>query len=356
VGSPANSAGQSLPSAEASAEPVGAPSAPTVTTYPGIGFVKVSWQKPQDQGSPVTGYTLLWRDITMGVITPVTLGAGVITHTVDGLDNGAPYEFAVEATNAVGTGPASPWVFAQPSSDGVPPPPTFRGESTQAARQGSGEVTVTWSEEPVRLSGYVMTFDETVTKPNPDGVGTEIELLPKTVTLAATTTSYTTELALNLAEDPFILKAESPGEAECSSCPSCTGRTLEIVPAEINVPLEVTPEAPAPIAVPGSKRVTLTWADNAALEAPQGVGAVTDFEVFQGTSAGKEATTPVVGSELAVHTAGSWGGAGRLNTEFSVTITVNGLDAGTTYYFEVAQGDAAGFSPNSQEVEATPTS
>jgi hypothetical protein len=45
----------------------------------------------------------------------------------------------------------------------------------------------------------------------------------------------------------------------------------------------------------------------------------------------------------------------RLNTEFSVTITVKGLDAGTTYYFEVAQGDAAGFSPNSQEVEATPT-
>jgi hypothetical protein len=58
---------------------------------------------------------------------------------------------------------------------------------------------------------------------------------------------------------------------------------------------------------------------------------------------------------LSVHTAGSWGGVGRLNTEFSVTITVKGLDAGTTYYFEVAQGDAAGFSPNSQEVEATPT-
>ena len=52
-----NSAGQSLPSAEASAEPVGAPSAPAVTVDPGIGSVKVSWQKPQDQGSPVTGYT-----------------------------------------------------------------------------------------------------------------------------------------------------------------------------------------------------------------------------------------------------------------------------------------------------------
>jgi hypothetical protein len=50
------------------------------------------------------------------------------------------------------------------------------------------------------------------------------------------------------------------------------------------------------------------------------------------------------------------GRGGRLNTEFSVTITVNGFDAGTNYYFEVAQGDAAGFSPNSQEVEATPTS
>jgi titin len=350
-----NSAGQSLPSAEASAEPVGAPSAPAVTVDPGIGSVKVSWQKPQDQGSPVTGYTLLWRDITTGVITPVTLGAGSITHTVDGLNNGSSYEFAVEATNAVGTGPASPWAFAQPSSDGTPPPPTFMGYSTQAVRGGSGEVTVTWSEEPAHLSGYVMTFDETVTKPNPDGVGTEIKLLPKTLTLRPTTTSYTTELTLDLAKDPFILKAEISGEGRSTSCPICTGAPLESVPAEIDVPLEVRPDAPAPIAVPGSKQVTLSWADDAALEASQGTGAVTDFEVFQGTSAGREATTPLVGSELSVHTTGSWSGAVRLNTEFSVTITVKGLDAGTTYYFEVAQGDAAGFSPNSQEVEATPT-
>ncbi|MFA5941569.1 MAG: fibronectin type III domain-containing protein [Sinimarinibacterium sp.] len=92
--------------------------------------------------------------------------------------------------------------------------------------------------------------------------------------------------------------------------------------------LDALPAAPANLtATAGNGQVTLNWAASA--------GAST-YNVYQGTSAGGEGTTPVA--------------TGITGT----TRTVAGLTNGTTYYFKVAAINASGTSPLSNEASATP--
>ncbi|MGA9275749.1 cell wall-binding repeat-containing protein, partial [Ilumatobacter sp.] len=88
--------------------PIHPPTAPTapsgVSGVGGDARVVVSWSAPVSNGhSPITGYTVT---AAPGGATCTTSGAR--TCTVTGLTNGTPYTFTVTATNAVGTGPASP--------------------------------------------------------------------------------------------------------------------------------------------------------------------------------------------------------------------------------------------------------
>jgi Tol biopolymer transport system component len=99
-----NGAGTGAPSAESSGvTPLAVPGVPRVVfVSPGDGSASVSFSTPpSDGGTPITSYT-------------VTSSPGGLTGTgssspiaVGGLTNGASYAFAVAATNATGTGPAS---------------------------------------------------------------------------------------------------------------------------------------------------------------------------------------------------------------------------------------------------------
>jgi murein DD-endopeptidase MepM/ murein hydrolase activator NlpD len=84
--------------------PVPIPSAPVaVVAAPANGSATVSWSAPANAGSgPVTAYTV--RSTSGGI--SLTTGP-VLSATVGGLTNGAPYAFTVTASNASGAGPAS---------------------------------------------------------------------------------------------------------------------------------------------------------------------------------------------------------------------------------------------------------
>ncbi|MEJ5255823.1 MAG: fibronectin type III domain-containing protein [Acidimicrobiales bacterium] len=87
---------------------VGLPEAPTFAgaRVPGDGEVTISWNPPVDNGSPITGYTVV--PYIGGVAqAPVSFDASSTTRTITGLTNGVTYTFRVSATNARGQGPGS---------------------------------------------------------------------------------------------------------------------------------------------------------------------------------------------------------------------------------------------------------
>jgi hypothetical protein len=101
-------------------------------------------------------------------------------------------------------------------------------------------------------------------------------------------------------------------------------------------PATVTvPTAPTKLAATGSNaRVALSWS----APSSNGGAAITGYNVYEGTTAGGESTTPVNGTTLIGAT----------------SYTVTGLTNGTTYYLEVSAVNGVGESAKSAEMFATP--
>jgi hypothetical protein len=86
----------------------GVPGAPTaVDGAPGHQEVVLNWTAPASVGaSPIIGYTVTPSQGGTPQ-TPQVFASTATTQTITGLTDGLPYTFTVDATNAVGTGPAS---------------------------------------------------------------------------------------------------------------------------------------------------------------------------------------------------------------------------------------------------------
>lgn len=90
-----------------------APSIPTgVSATAGDAAATVSWTAPQDNGAPISSYTVhtLANNGTTVADSTVTANGGAAvpsTTVIAGLGNGVGYQFSVEAMNAVGSSPAS---------------------------------------------------------------------------------------------------------------------------------------------------------------------------------------------------------------------------------------------------------
>jgi hypothetical protein len=144
-----------------------APPATTVPAAPTIGSAtfgdasaNVQWTAPPtDGGSTITGYLVRVLDGTgaqVGALRPV--GATATSLAVNGLTNGAGYQFQVAATNATGTGPNS-----APSTVVIPaarPGAPAIGTAASGTIGGAVTATANWSpptgDGGSAVTGYVV--------------------------------------------------------------------------------------------------------------------------------------------------------------------------------------------------------
>lgn len=287
----------SLDSNEASATPLAIPVAPaSLVATPANGAITLSWAASAGAASyNVYQATTPGGEGTTPVKKSIT-GTGV---SITGLTNGTTYFFTVAAVNVSGTSPQSAEASATPNTNKAPSAP-----QAVSATPASGKVTLKWTASPTATSYSVYRGT------SPGGEG------PTPIQTGITATSFAVTGLSNGTTYYFQVTASSAnGEG---------ARSLEVAAtptAKPGVPGSLTATA-------GNAAVNLAWtaAANAA-----------SYNVYQGTSAGGEAATPVATRITATST------------------TISGLTAGRTYYFKVAAVNPAGTGTQSNEASATPS-
>jgi len=140
------------------AQPLGAPTAPTVSLVAGVSQITVSWAGANGNGSAITDYVIRYRANGSNVWRTAVDGSGAnSSFTVTGLVNGTAYDFEVAAVSAVGTGSYSQTVQASPR--GAPNAPTILVVLTTTTT-----ADVAWVDPAnnggASISGYVVQFKE----------------------------------------------------------------------------------------------------------------------------------------------------------------------------------------------------
>ena len=116
---------------------------------PGFKLLTVTWNPPDDGGTPITHYLLNYAEGDTGQFeTDIRVDAPAHRHTITGLDDGTTYFVAIRAVNAVGTGEYSYEISGYTSA--VPPAPvTVTATAPRVNSDGTPgngtELTVTWS-------------------------------------------------------------------------------------------------------------------------------------------------------------------------------------------------------------------
>ncbi len=96
--------------------------------------LNVSWSKPADNGSAITGYIVKYGLTASALNSQKTIaGADILNTSITGLNAGTTYHVAVAAVNAVGTGAYSDTVSAATTSVITPP-----GEGSGGGGGGGG--------------------------------------------------------------------------------------------------------------------------------------------------------------------------------------------------------------------------
>lgn len=144
------------------------PGGPTVTA--GDGTLTVKWDAPNDNGSPITSYTV-YATIAGSAASTCTTGVER-TCIIKGLKNDQPYVVMVAATNANGSSQLSPGVTGTPKATIQPPdkPVISSAEAKQVGQimfldlnwilgksgsSGWGTTTIRVGDQPVTSAGGV---------------------------------------------------------------------------------------------------------------------------------------------------------------------------------------------------------
>jgi len=145
----------------ATAVPPTVPAAPIIgSSTVGDASATVRWTAPTtDGGSAITGYLVRVLDGTgaqVGALHPA--GATATGLVVDGLTNGAGYQFQVAATNVIGTGPNSPLsaVVVPATVPGAP----VNGTAVSGTAGGAVTATANWNpptgDGGSAVTGYIV--------------------------------------------------------------------------------------------------------------------------------------------------------------------------------------------------------
>ena len=132
----------------------------------GDGFLKLSWDVPDDGGSPIVKYVVHYGDGRSDEISPAD------NYMISDLDNGKTYKIGVRARNAVGLGEWSDLVEGTPRPPAAPPvkrpaPPAKKStvpskvSGLRVVEEGDGFLRLSWrtpNSGGSRITGYVIKY------------------------------------------------------------------------------------------------------------------------------------------------------------------------------------------------------
>ena len=298
--------------------PRGVPDAPQQPqAIAGVTSVAVFWDPPYDNGAAITGYTVTQATSSGGVYSDVTSSCAEASSfpkatscTLTSLTGGQEYFYKVSATNAAGSGSASP------ASLGVVPISPSSAPVIQAITPGNTQLaidyTVTASGGETVWSRY-SSNDGATYSAWANSTSTSGSL---TITGLTNGTTYEVQLGLGTADPPTYLSGTG------------TGR-----PA-------TTPGAPTGVSgTSQDSSVLVTWT------AP-------------GTTGGAAIDGYLV--EIATSITGPWTAPGGTcdpdltTATSSTTCQATGLTNGTTYFFRVAARNDVGYGSTASSAGITP--
>jgi len=294
-----NAGGASPNSPQASATtqiaPPAAPSGLTATAT-SQSQINLTWT---DNSSNESNFVVARATSSGGSYTDIaTLSANVTSYSNTGLSPSTTYYYVVRATNAGGASVNSAQASATTQS-GVPAAPI----NLAAAAFSYSRIDLTWSDSSTNEANFVVLRGTAS-----GGPYTTI------ATLGANVTSYSnTGLTQNTTYYYVVRATNATGTSANSN--QASAKTLGQVPG---TPLNLV------ATWVGSSQANLTWSDNSGIEQ--------NYVVTRSTTAGGPYTVIAT--------------LGANSTSYSNT----GLAANTRYYYTVRATNAAGSSPNSNEV------
>ena len=299
-----NAIGSGAESNEATATPLGAPRAPTLTAAAGNASVNLTAAITDDGASAVTGWEVEQDDSgTWTSLTDTDADANELAATVSNLTNGTAYSFKVRAVNAVGSGAESNAASATPATVAVAP--------TLTATSGNASVTLTASisdDGGNAVTGWEISQDG----------GSYTAVTNDTDATANGLSSVVTGLTNGTAYSFKVRAVNAVGSGTESNSVTVTPSTAPAKPA-------------TPTAVIGNASVTIT------------------------ASISDDGGSPVTGWKISQDGGGYTAVANDTDaTANGLSTVVTGLTNGTSYSFKVRAVNSAGDGAESDAVSAVP--
>lgn len=298
-----NSTGTSISattSATTLAIPVGAPTGLAVVGSPTQSSVSLQWSAPTTGTSPIT-YQVAYRTPSgsTGTFTPFPTTVATLTQTITGLNSGSGYDFIVTASNPAGAGPSS-GILLNVQTAGIVANGPGPASSLTITNLTATSLTLSWTAPSAGTTPFSYQVQQAL-------VGSSVF-----ANTGGSLSTATTNISALSANTGYQFQIVTTNVAGSSTSASVSTTTLPIVPG--------TPSGLTLVGSPTQTSVGLQWT------APvTGTPPIT-YQVLSRTPTGSGSFTP----------------AGAVVSTLTQTIT--GLVASSSYDFEIQAINAAGSS------------